>query len=164
MNAEFDSGRRGSAGAGSFRVEHMAFNGTRNFPKQDLVDYLESIGIALRTRPECVHEFRRDRVYAARCPRIARGLSRRRSGFWKTGLPAVLFEAEEIDKERGGGDRGMAAGPEGCRGPVAGQTVPDPAQGLAIRGKAAHRKKGGAGHLQTRCGQAVLPGLGTGRT
>ena len=26
-------------------VEHMAFNGTKNFPKQDLVNYLESIGM-----------------------------------------------------------------------------------------------------------------------
>ena len=26
-------------------VEHMAFNGTKNFPKQDIVDYLESIGL-----------------------------------------------------------------------------------------------------------------------
>ena len=26
-------------------VEHMGFNGTKNFPKQDLVDYLESIGL-----------------------------------------------------------------------------------------------------------------------
>ena len=26
-------------------VEHMAFNGTRNFPKQTIVDYLESIGL-----------------------------------------------------------------------------------------------------------------------
>ena len=26
-------------------LEHMAFNGTKNFPKQDLVDYLESIGL-----------------------------------------------------------------------------------------------------------------------
>ena len=26
-------------------VEHMAFNGTKNFPKQDLIDYLQSIGM-----------------------------------------------------------------------------------------------------------------------
>ena len=26
-------------------AEHMAFNGTKNFPKQDLVEYLESIGL-----------------------------------------------------------------------------------------------------------------------
>ena len=27
-------------------LEHMAFNGTRHFAKQELVDYLESIGMA----------------------------------------------------------------------------------------------------------------------
>ena len=35
-------------------LEHMAFNGTKNFPKQDLVDYLESIGLDFGSLKFCV--------------------------------------------------------------------------------------------------------------
>ena len=43
-------------------VEHMAFNGTKRFPKQELVDFLESHRHAVRRRPQRVHELRRDRL------------------------------------------------------------------------------------------------------
>jgi hypothetical protein len=36
-------------------LEHMAFNGTENFEKNDLINYVESIGGSLRTTLECLY-------------------------------------------------------------------------------------------------------------
>ena len=50
-------------------AEHMAFNGTKNFAKQELVDYLELIGMRFGTGSQCLHQLRRDRVHADRAHR-----------------------------------------------------------------------------------------------
>ena len=37
-------------------MEHMNFNGTKNFEKNDLVDYLQSIGVKFWSRFKCLHQ------------------------------------------------------------------------------------------------------------
>ena len=46
-------------------VEHMAFNGTKNFPKQETVDVSRIARHAVRPEHQCLHELRRDRLHAA---------------------------------------------------------------------------------------------------
>jgi len=81
-------------------VEHMAFNGTRNFEKSALVDYLESIGMSFGPHINAYTSFD-ETVYMLQIPMDdAEALA---NGFqilqdWATG---VLFDPEEVDKERG---------------------------------------------------------------
>ena len=52
-----------SAGLAHF-VEHMAFNGTKHFPKQDIVEFMQSIGMRFGADVNALHEVRRDRLQA----------------------------------------------------------------------------------------------------
>ncbi len=45
-------------------VEHMGFNGTKRFPKQELVDFLEKSGVRFGADSQRLHLVRRDRVHA----------------------------------------------------------------------------------------------------
>ena len=81
-------------------VEHMAFNGTRHFPKQDLVKFMESIGMQLGPDLNADTSFD-ETVYMLRVPTDnARGAGQ--------GLliladwaQSMTFDPAEIDKERG---------------------------------------------------------------
>ncbi|HCN25151.1 MAG TPA: insulinase family protein [Candidatus Marinimicrobia bacterium] len=81
-------------------VEHMAFNGTKHFEKQELVDYLESIGT--KFGPDLnAHTSFDETVYKLQVPSdstdyILSGLQILED--WAHGL---LFDENEIDKERG---------------------------------------------------------------
>ncbi len=81
-------------------VEHMAFNGTKSFAKQEIVNYLESIG--MRFGPDVNASTGFDETdYTLRVPTdrpeiLAKGLE-----ILAEWAGAVAFEAEEIDKERG---------------------------------------------------------------
>jgi len=81
-------------------VEHMAFNGTEQFPKNELIDYLESTGMrfgpdlnAYTSFEETVYllEVRTDPV-----GKLDTGLAILKE--WADGL---VFDREEIEKERG---------------------------------------------------------------
>lgn len=81
-------------------VEHMCFNGTKNFPKNELVDYLESIGTKFGAHLNAYTSFD-ETVYMLRVPSDS-------AEQFETGLQImedwahnVTFEGEEIDKERG---------------------------------------------------------------
>ncbi|MYA34897.1 MAG: insulinase family protein [Gemmatimonadales bacterium] len=95
-------------------VEHMAFNGTENFEKQALVDYLESIGMQFGPDINAYTSFD-ETVYMLQVPMddpemLATAF--RILGDWAQG---VRFDPEEVDKERGvvieewRGRRGAAA-------------------------------------------------------
>ncbi|MCK5651033.1 MAG: insulinase family protein, partial [Gemmatimonadetes bacterium] len=81
-------------------VEHMAFNGTANFEKQELIDYLESIGMefgpsinAFTSQDETVYMLRvptDDPEIVATAFQILEGWAHQ-----------LTFDPEEIDKERG---------------------------------------------------------------
>ncbi len=81
-------------------TEHMAFNGSRHFKKNDLVSYLQSIGVEFGADLNAYTNFD-ETVYILPIPTDKpENLDR---GFlvledWASG---VLFESSEIDKERG---------------------------------------------------------------
>ncbi len=81
-------------------VEHMCFNGTLNFPKSELVDYLEGIGMRFGAHLNAYTSFD-ETVYMLRLP--TNDQEKFNKGFqiledWATD---VSFEPEEIEKERG---------------------------------------------------------------
>lgn len=80
--------------------EHMAFNGTKNFPKQALVDYLESIGVKFGPELNAYTSWD-ETVYMLQIP--TDNFEQFLKGFqviedWANN---VQFDHEEIDKERG---------------------------------------------------------------
>ena len=81
-------------------VEHMAFNGTRNFEKQALVGYLESIGMQFGPHINAYTSFD-ETVYMLRVPMDDPEVLATAFQIlvdWASGL---TFDAEEVDKERG---------------------------------------------------------------
>lgn len=81
-------------------VEHMAFNGTKNFSKSALVDFLERAGVRFGADLNAYTSFD-ETVYMLQMPTDRPGLVD--SGFMvlKDWSHAVAMEGEEIDKERG---------------------------------------------------------------
>lgn len=81
-------------------VEHMAFNGTTNFEKQELVDFLESVGMQFGAHVNAYTSFD-ETVYMLQLPMDDAEVLE--TGFqiladWAQG---VSFDPEEVDKERG---------------------------------------------------------------
>ncbi|MCL5027655.1 MAG: insulinase family protein [Bacteroidetes bacterium] len=81
-------------------VEHMGFNGTKNFKKHELIDYLESIGMKFGPEVNAYTSFD-ETVYMIEVPTdsiqtVEKGLQI--LGEWAHN---VAFEDDEIDKERG---------------------------------------------------------------
>lgn len=81
-------------------VEHMAFNGTKKFAKQGIVDYLEKIGMAFGPDVNAYTSWD-ETVYTIQVPTddatyVGTGLDILRE--W---AGAVAFEPDEIEKERG---------------------------------------------------------------
>lgn len=81
-------------------VEHMAFNGTTNFEKNDLINFLESTGVRFGADLNAYTSFD-ETVYMLQLPTdqpelIDKGLLVMSD--WATG---ITFADEEIDKERG---------------------------------------------------------------
>jgi len=81
-------------------VEHMAFNGTENFEKQALVDYLESIGMAFGPDINAYTGFD-ETVYMLEVPMDDPEMLATAFRILEDWAGAVLFEPEEVDKERG---------------------------------------------------------------
>ncbi|HEX7243316.1 MAG TPA: insulinase family protein [Longimicrobiaceae bacterium] len=80
-------------------VEHMAFNGTRSFAKQEIRDYLERVGMRFGADVNAYTGFD-ETVYQLTLPTDSAGVLEtgvRILGDWAGG---VSFEAEEIEKER----------------------------------------------------------------
>lgn len=80
--------------------EHMAFNGTKNFPKQALVDYLESIGVKFGPELNAFTSWD-ETVYMLQIPTDS--LDQFHKGFQvlEDWAHNVLYDPTEIDKERG---------------------------------------------------------------
>lgn len=81
-------------------LEHLAFNGTEDFPKQDLVNYLEGIGMRFGPDLNAYTSFD-ETVYMLQVPTDS--LSQLETGFkiLENWAHKVSLEGEEIDKERG---------------------------------------------------------------
>ena len=81
-------------------VEHMAFNGTRNFAKQDLVDYMESIGMQFGADLNAYTSFD-ETVYMLTVPTDSTEFMEQGFQILEDWAHGVSFEGAEIDKERG---------------------------------------------------------------
>ncbi len=81
-------------------VEHMAFNGTRRFAKQELVEYLESIGMRFGPDLNAYTSFD-ETVYVLQVPTDSDEILERAFDILEDWAGGLTFEEEEIDKERG---------------------------------------------------------------
>ncbi len=81
-------------------VEHMAFNGTRNFAKQQLVDYLERIGMRFGADVNAFTSFD-ETVYMLEVPTDDAEILETGFQILEDWAHQISFEGEEIDKERG---------------------------------------------------------------
>jgi len=81
-------------------VEHMAFNGTKNFKKQELVDYLEKLGIKFGPELNAYTSFDQT-VYMLTVPTDSAGVLATGFAVLEDWAHNLSFDPEEIDKERG---------------------------------------------------------------
>ncbi len=80
--------------------EHMAFNGTKNFPKQALVDYLESIGVKFGPELNAYTNYD-ETVYMLQLPTDNQEQFLKGFQIIEDWAFNVSYEPTEIDKERG---------------------------------------------------------------
>ncbi len=81
-------------------VEHMAFNGTKNFPKLGVVNFLERIGMRFGPHINAYTSFD-ETVYMIRVPTDSVHLVEKAFQILEDWAHNLSFEPEEIDKERG---------------------------------------------------------------
>ena len=81
-------------------VEHMAFNGTKNFEKQELINYLESIGMRFGPDVNAFTSFD-ETVYMLKVPTDDEEIVETAFQILEDWAHGVSLEDEEIDKERG---------------------------------------------------------------
>jgi zinc protease len=81
-------------------VEHMAFNGTKNFAKQELIEYLEFVGMRFGADLNAYTSFD-ETVYQLRVPTDSLEVLKRAFQILEEWAHRVRFEDDEIDKERG---------------------------------------------------------------
>jgi zinc protease len=81
-------------------VEHMAFNGTKNFPKQELVKFLESIGMRFGADVNASTSFD-ETIYMLQVPTDKPELLDKSMLILEDWAHNVTFDPAEIDKERG---------------------------------------------------------------
>ncbi len=81
-------------------VEHMAFNGTKNFEKSELVDFLESIGTKFGPDLNAYTSFD-ETVYMLQVRTDSTELLNKGLLILEDWANGITFDHEEIDKERG---------------------------------------------------------------
>ena len=81
-------------------VEHMAFNGTKNFPKQEIVQFLESLGMRFGPSVNAFTSFD-ETVYMLQVPTDKPDVLDKAFLILEDWAHNVSFDAAEIDKERG---------------------------------------------------------------
>ncbi len=81
-------------------IEHMAFNGTRNFEKNELVDFLESIGLRFGPDLNAYTSFD-ETVYMLQLPLDDEEVVEKAFLVLQDWASGISFDQEEIDKERG---------------------------------------------------------------
>lgn len=81
-------------------IEHMAFNGTRNFEKQALIDYLESIGTRFGADLNATTWFE-NTTYKLMVPTDDSEILNKAFLIMQDWAEGIALDAEEIEKERG---------------------------------------------------------------
>jgi zinc protease len=80
-------------------VEHMAFNGTRRFPRQSLVDFLEKTGMSYGADLNASTSFDQT-LYTLQVPTDRPELVGRAIGILRDWSDGVTFDPTEVEKER----------------------------------------------------------------
>jgi zinc protease len=91
-----DSSQRGVA----HFVEHMAFNGTTHFARQELVNYLESTGVRFGADLNASTSFD-ETIYRLTVPTDSAGLLARGVQVLEDWAHGLTFDPAEVDRERG---------------------------------------------------------------
>ncbi|MBN1617568.1 MAG: insulinase family protein [Spirochaetales bacterium] len=81
-------------------IEHMAFNGTANFKKNELIDYFESIGMAFGPEVNAYTSFD-ETVYMLEIPADNPAIIEKSLLVLHDWACAITFDPDELDKERG---------------------------------------------------------------
>lgn len=81
-------------------LEHMAFNGTRSFEKQELVQWLESIGMQFGPDVNAYTSFD-ETVYMLQIPTDQPGIVDTAFQVLREWAGDIMLDPEEVDKERG---------------------------------------------------------------
>lgn len=81
-------------------VEHMAFNGTKNFPKNEAVSFLESLGMRFGADVNAYTSFD-ETVYMLTVPTDKPGMMDRALQILEDWAHNLSFDSAEIEKERG---------------------------------------------------------------
>ncbi len=81
-------------------TEHMAFNGTKNFEKQAIVNYLESVGMRFGADLNAYTSFD-ETVYMLQIPTDTLSIMNKGFDILEDWAHLVTFDPEELDKERG---------------------------------------------------------------
>ena len=81
-------------------VEHMAFNGTRQFPKQDVVAFMQGIGMRFGAHVNAHTSFD-ETVYELQIPSTNPAVIDQSLLILEDWARAVSFDRDEVDRERG---------------------------------------------------------------
>jgi zinc protease len=81
-------------------IEHMAFNGTKSFAKNDIVKYLESIGVRFGADLNAYTNFD-ETVYILPVPTDSAGVLDKSLRFLRDVASGILFDSTEVVAERG---------------------------------------------------------------
>ena len=81
-------------------IEHMAFNGTKSFAKNDIVKYLESIGVRFGADLNAYTSFD-ETVYILPVPTDSAGILAKSFRFLGDVATGILFDSTEVVAERG---------------------------------------------------------------
>jgi zinc protease len=81
-------------------VEHMAFNGTKNFAKNELISYLQSIGVKFGADLNAYTSFD-ETVYILPIPTDDKKIMNQSFQILEDWAHQLTFDSEEIDRERG---------------------------------------------------------------
>lgn len=82
-------------------LEHMAFNGTKNFPGKTMLDYLQDNGIKFGTNINAYTSFDETVYYISDIPTTNRNLMDSALLVLHDWSSAILLEEDELEKERG---------------------------------------------------------------
>ena len=128
-------------------VEHMAFNGTKNFPKQEVVKFLESTGMRFGPHVNAYTSFD-ETVFMLQVPTDKPDVLEKSFQILEDWAHNVSFDDEEIDKERG------VITEEWRLRRGAGARMQD--KQFALCRAAADRRHGSHSRVQARAAEAVL--------
>ena len=135
-------------------VEHMAFNGTRHFPKQDVIAFLQSTGMHFGAHINANTSFDQT-VYELQIPTDSPAVIDKSMLILEDWATAVSFDAGGDRQGTRRHPRGVARRPRRL-GAHARRAAAGPAQGFPLRRSPSHRQAGNHPHVSLRSPEEVL--------